>query len=152
MEILCTYLSRRNISCVWLPKASMLNHDEASTLHHDDMTNLSVVTIEQRKKKKKFKFFLLYILRYRMHIIAIENAFSKGYHEIADTRIAPSAALLIPVTKEYRNRHEPQACFGMGTRNRANPRSLWNHVTDEKRHIPTHNSLEWPPDIQTSLT
>ena len=23
--------------------------------------------------------------------------------------------------------------FGMDTRNRANPRYLWNHVTDEKR-------------------
>ena len=68
-----------------------------------------------------------------MHIIAIENAFSKGYHELQILGSPPSAALLLPVTKEYRNRHEPRACFGMGTRNRANPRSLWNHVTDEKR-------------------
>ena len=70
-----------------------------------------------------------------MHIIAIENAFSNGYHE---DKIAPPscrqprpqgfslkkwvgrekpwgrgcpAALLLPVTKKYGNRREPHACL-----------------------------------------
>ena len=45
-----------------------------------------------------------------MHIIAIENAFSNGYHEL-QLRPYPPAALLLPVTKKYGNRREPHACL-----------------------------------------
>ena len=63
-----------------------------------------------------------------MHIIVIENAVIKGYHEF---QIRPPLALLLPVTKEYGNRHD--ACLVWVPEIEQIPSSLWNHVTDEKR-------------------
>ena len=65
-----------------------------------------------------------------MHIIVIENAVIKGYHEF---QIRPPPALLLPVTKEYGNRHDPHACLVWVPEIEKIPSSLWNHVTDEKR-------------------
>ena len=65
-----------------------------------------------------------------MHIIVIENAVIKGYHEF---QIRPPSALQLPVTKEYGNRHDPHACLVWVPEIEKIPSSLWNHVTDEKR-------------------
>lgn len=63
--------------------------------------------------------------------IAIENAFSSGYHEF---QIGPPfAALLLPVTKEYGNRHDPHACLEGVPEIELIRGSLSNFVTDWKR-------------------
>ena len=65
-----------------------------------------------------------------MHIIVIENAVIKGYQEF---QIRPPPALLLPVTKEYGNRHDPPGCLVWVPEIEKIPSSLRNRVTDEKR-------------------
>ncbi|KAK2558708.1 hypothetical protein P5673_018913 [Acropora cervicornis] len=64
-----------------------------------------------------------------MHIIVIENALIKGYHKFQIR--PPPPALLLPVTKEYGNRHDPHACLVWVPEIEKTPSSLWNHETDE---------------------
>ena len=43
---------------------------------------ISPWSLESSENNQDFTFFMLYILPYRTHIIAVENASSKGYHEL----------------------------------------------------------------------
>ena len=65
-----------------------------------------------------------------MRIVAINNAVIKGYHEF---QIRPPPTILLPVTKEYGNKHDPHACLIWVPEIEQIPSTLWNHVTDEKR-------------------
>ncbi|CAB3996955.1 Hypothetical predicted protein [Paramuricea clavata] len=65
-----------------------------------------------------------------MRLIIISNAVIKGYHEF---QIRPPQNILLPVTKEYGNRHDSHSCLVWIPEIDKIPKDLWNHVTDEKR-------------------
>ena len=65
-----------------------------------------------------------------MRIIIVNNAVVKGYHEF---QIRPPQGLLLPVTKEYGNKHDRNACLIWVPKIDQIPRTLWNKVPDEKR-------------------
>lgn len=84
----------------------------------------------QNKNNRKFKLFFLSTPLQNAH-----HCHRKRCHQrisrIPDKAAPP--ALLLPVTKEYGNRHDPHACLVWVPEIEKIPTSLWNHVTDEKR-------------------
>ena len=65
-----------------------------------------------------------------MRNIIVSNAVIKGYHEF---QIRPPQCVLLPVTKEYENKHDPNACLIWVPELDKIPTNLWNETTDEKR-------------------
>lgn len=62
--------------------------------------------------------------------IIIDNAVVKGYHEF---QIRPPGTLSLPVTKEYGNRHDPNACLVWVPELDSIPKPMWHTITDAKR-------------------
>ena len=62
--------------------------------------------------------------------IVIKNAVVKGYHEY---QIRPPISLPLPVTKEYGNKHDSNACLVWVPELNNIPVAIWSHVTDIKR-------------------
>ena len=65
-----------------------------------------------------------------MRNIIVSNCMIKGYHEF---QIRPPQCVLLPVTKEYGNKHDPNACIIWVPELDKIPTNLWNETTDEKR-------------------
>ena len=65
-----------------------------------------------------------------MRNIIVSSAVIKGYHEF---QIRPPQCVLLPVTKEYGNKHDPNACLIWVPELDKIPINLWNETTDEKR-------------------
>ena len=65
-----------------------------------------------------------------MRNIIVSNAVIKGYHEF---QIRPPQCVLLPVTKEYGNKHDPNACLIWVPELEKIPTNLWKETTDEKR-------------------
>ena len=61
--------------------------------------------------------------------IVISNAVVKGY----DFQIRPPPMLMLPVTKEYGNKHDPNACLVWVPEIDKIPSHLLYHITDKKR-------------------
>ena len=61
-----------------------------------------------------------------MRNIIVNNAVIKGYHKF---QIRPPQCVLLPVTKEYGIKHDPNACLIW----LSNLTNLWNKTTDENR-------------------
>ena len=62
--------------------------------------------------------------------IVIENAVVKGYHEF---QIRPPPSLSLPVTKEYGNKHDPNACLVWVPELDTIPEAMCYITTDAKR-------------------
>ena len=81
------------------------------------------------------KFFsstkqMLLSLLDRMVKIVIKNVAVKGYHEF---KIRPPPTLDLPGTKEYGNRHDPNACLVWVPELVNIPERMWSIDTDNKR-------------------
>ena len=73
--------------------------------------------------------------------IVIKNAVVKGYHEF---QIRPPPTLYLPVTKEYGNRHDPNACLVWVPELGNIPERMWSTVTDAKRGEMVHTIAGLP--------
>ena len=54
----------------------------------------------------------------------------KGYHEF---QTLPPQCALLPVTKEYGNKHDPHACLILVPELDKIPNNLWNETADQIR-------------------
>ncbi|CAB3988958.1 Hypothetical predicted protein [Paramuricea clavata] len=63
-----------------------------------------------------------------MRLVIVSNAVIKGYHKF---QIRPPQNILLPVTKECGNCHDPHSCLVWIPEIDKIPKDLWNHVTDE---------------------
>ena len=76
-----------------------------------------------------------------MRTIIVSNMVTKGYHEF---KIRPPQSLLLPVTKEYGNKHDSHACLIWVPELEKIPNNLRNQITDEKRGERVHTIAGLP--------
>lgn len=79
---------------------------------------------------QSIQYFAFNFSPFDMVKVNLCNAVVKGYHEF---QIRPPPSLSLPVTKEYGNKHDPNACLVWVPELESIPRAMWNVVTDAKR-------------------